>query len=652
MIQTNNHERPEFLDSADFQLLLFGGKGGVGKTTCAVAGALQLARLFPQRGLLLVSTDPAHSLMDSLGDCASPANLAILELDAAQCLERFKACHAEQLRQIASRGTFLDDEDISRFLELSLPGLDELMSFLEISAWVQEGRYDCVIVDTAPTGHTLRMLQTPQLVRRWLAALDSLLAKHRYMRRMFAHASEADELDRFLLQLEESLEVMENLLRDETRCRFTPVMLAEPLSVQETVDMLEELQQLQLPIADLVVNRLYPASHCVLCNAIRHSQLEELSRLRRHPLLGRLRMWGIPHFAAEVRGREALQMFWEGATDLRGVVQFSRLPAPTSPCVEAAVKIPSRASVLVLFGGKGGVGKTTIACTTALAMAAAYPSHRVLLFSADPAHSLADCLGIPVGPVPAAVLPRLDAVEIDAEAEFRVLREQYAKDLADFLSAINSRLDFTFDREVMEKILDLAPPGLDEVMALCKVLQYLDLHQYDVVLMDAAATGHLLRWLELPRLVEQWLKVLFGVLLKYREVIRLPAFSQRLVAISRNLKKLAQILRDPAHSQLIAVSILTEMALAETEDLVAVCQKIGLHVPVIVLNLATPDSACHLCAAVRTQEQAVLRKFQTAFPEKCLPIISRGTEVRGLPALRVLAQAMYGSANREAAYAG
>jgi len=102
----------------------------------------------------LVSTDPAHSVRDSLAGHVPAGNLEVLEFDAPQYLARFREQNGACCREIAAAGTFLDDEDISRFLNLSLPGLDELMAFLEISSWVETRRYDCIVVDTAPSGHT------------------------------------------------------------------------------------------------------------------------------------------------------------------------------------------------------------------------------------------------------------------------------------------------------------------------------------------------------------------------------------------------------------------------------------------------------------------------------------------------------------------
>src|SRR5437879_5703184 len=122
---------PRFLEERTLRLLLFGGKGGVGKTTCAAATALRFASAEPARRVVLVSTDPAHSLNDSLAGFQPPPNLEIVEFQAGDYLKEFQRQEGPRLREIAARGTFLDDEDIQRFLDLSLPGMDELFAFLE-----------------------------------------------------------------------------------------------------------------------------------------------------------------------------------------------------------------------------------------------------------------------------------------------------------------------------------------------------------------------------------------------------------------------------------------------------------------------------------------------------------------------------------------
>jgi len=90
-------------------------------------------------GFLAVSIDPAHSLRDALDGQAPPANLDLLEIDSHECFRKFKETHGPRLREVALRGTFLDNDDVTQLLDLSMPGLDEVMAFDEISVLVEQG---------------------------------------------------------------------------------------------------------------------------------------------------------------------------------------------------------------------------------------------------------------------------------------------------------------------------------------------------------------------------------------------------------------------------------------------------------------------------------------------------------------------------------
>ena len=629
---------PRFLERP-LQLLIFGGKGGVGKTTSAAAAALHRARRSPGSSLLLVSTDPAHSLADSLAELPRPENLQVLELDAQAYLLDFKTKHGDKLREIAARGTFLDSQEINRFLELSLPGLDELMAFLEISAWVEERRYDCIIVDTAPSGHTLRLLSMPEFLRNWLAMLDTLLAKHRYMRWVFAHTEQADGPDVFLQDLAASVKGMEEILQDPARCLFVPVMLAERMSLRETILIITEAQRLGIPVNDVVVNKLYPENNCPLCGEQRFLQAAQLRELRAQDCLRASTIWGLPRYAEEVRGRVALDSFWEAARLIEAPPTVAECgPSLRIQVGEAPQRLAPRAS-LFIFAGKGGVGKTTLACATAVHLAEHRSGENVLLVSTGPAHSLSSCLAMSIGAQPKRVLPHLTALEIDSVSEFEALKRQYAGDVENFLESVSANFDLTFDREVLERILDLSPPGLDEVMGLARVMALLAAGESDILILDSAATGHLIRWLELPQIIDQWIKAFFDLLLRYRGVFRLKQFSQELVRLSKNLKRLRQLLNDPAGCALYAVSIPTEMALAETRDLLAACRRLHIKVAGIFINLLTPSTGCPLCSALNRREMEICEKFKQECPGH-LTTIYRHAELHGLPRLRELGRAI------------
>jgi arsenite/tail-anchored protein-transporting ATPase len=638
----NQRDIPGFLIDERWKLLLFSGKGGVGKTTASVATALTLSIRHPDRSILLVSTDPAHSLQDSLAGAQLPPNLKVVELDAQACLLNFKEKNRLRLKEIAVRGTFLDEEDINRFLELSLPGMDEIMGFLEISHWINEGTYSAIVVDTAPTGHTLRLMGMPELMREWLEALDTLLTKYRYMKKLFHGSYRKDDLDQFIDGLSSEVMQMKKLLKDSLLCRFVPVMLAEALSVEETLDLIQELKRLGINIEDIVVNRLYPESQCNLCMDIRSRQLRELSRLSREKLFSNMHLWGISMYPQEIRGLEELLRFWDGVHPLQ-VYNLEDRPSlfKIPPRVDNPAHMPSFDASMLLFMGKGGVGKTTLACATALQLATAYEKKRILLFSVDPAHSLSDCLNLHIGSEPTLVAAGLYSIEVDAKIEFNAFKTQYRQAVKQFLTKLMPNMDLSFDREAMERMMDLSPPGIDEIMALTTVMDFLAKDRFDMLVLDTAPTGHLIRLLELPEIIDEWLKAIFGIFLKYQSIFRLPKITARLIKISKDLKLLRAMLHNPSETAMYAVSILTEMSFSETCDLLSACDRLAIPSPHLFLNLATPDSEDPLCSSIFKRESLVTQKFVSTFPTTSQTLVYRQSDPRGINNLKALGELLY-----------
>ena len=432
-----------------------------------------------------------------------------------------------------------------------------------------------------------------------------------------------------------------------TGTQFVPVTIAEPLSVSETVALFGELQSRKMPVSELVVNQLHLEGHCLNCMAAGSAE-----KLQIHHLLTSIEVscpvWGIGLQTEEVRGQRLLMEFWVHAQPVgqRPVVPIGR-GLFRGPTVAHPAAPPSAQMQFILFAGKGGVGKTTLSCVTAMRMARDFPGKRVLLFSVDPAHSLSACLQTKIGPRPKLLLPGLTAMEIDAGAEFEKLKTRYAEDLKHFLEAVSQDFDLTFDRVVLERMLDLAPPGLDEVMALTRILDFLVLDSYDLFVLDCASTGHLIRLLEMPDLIDEWLKAFFNLFLKYEHILQMPGFAEELVIISRNLKQLRKLLRNPAATALYAVGIPTQMALEETMDLVTACDRMGIAVPLMFLNLLTPPCNCHLCAGLRRRELTVAGEYERAFPDKQQIQIYRQPGIVGLEQLDRLGQSLYQPAGQE-----
>lgn len=647
---------PGFLQDESIRLLLFGGKGGVGKTSCATSAALHMAHKHPERSYLLVSTDPAHSLMDCLAGSTPPANLTVREIDPAVCLARFKLLHQNHLSTIAARGTFLDQSDIDQLLDLSMPGLDETMALLEIVAWVKGNQYACIVVDTAPAGHTLRLLALPALMRQWVAALDAMLGKHRYMAKLYRGHYDKEAVDLYLEETVSDLEQLWALLCSPQTCRFVPVMLAETLSLNVTDMMLAELNRLGLPVQEIVVNRLLDSStNCPVCIDAFARQSHAIGTIRQqlkpHPL------WALPLFMTEVRGVDCLLAVWRAcqpldyffSTRANSAAERASGLTPAAPLVwplalvAQAAPLPDAAIKLLMFAGKGGVGKTTLACASALRMAEARPDQEILLFSIDPAHSLGACLGRPIGPQETRVAAGLTAIELDAHAEYAALKRDYAAELTGVFKRVNAQSGaaLAFDREVMERMLDVAPLGLDEILALTRIVDLIGRSRYDLFVLDTAPTGHLLRFLEMPELIDKWLKTFFTLFLKYQHIFWLPNITQKMIELSKRIKTFRRLMCDPQQAGLMGVAIPTEMALAETADLLAACKRLNITVPSIFLNLLTPASSCPVCSIFHKAQEVVRLQYESVCAGRHLAQVFRQQEPCGIKHLQALGAALY-----------
>jgi arsenite-transporting ATPase len=236
-------------------------------------------------------------------------------MDASLALERFREQHGKVLAEIAERGTLLDEEDINELLSLSLPGMDEVMSLFELSELDREGAYAHIVIDTAPSGHTTRLLRLPAVFDRMVKALDLMGDKHRYILAHFARRRPvADEVDLFLQDLSRRIEAVRTLLHDQDQTSFTLLTIPEAMSVRETERYRELLSEQGVPVRDLIVNRVEQEhDECEYCRARVKSQrpwLKEIERLFRD-----LKIHRLPLMAKDVRGVDELKkigkLIWE-----------------------------------------------------------------------------------------------------------------------------------------------------------------------------------------------------------------------------------------------------------------------------------------------------------------------------------------------------
>ena len=597
----------------------------MGKTTAAAATALFLLNQLKRNdSILLFSTDPAHSLSDSLDrkignklvevKQVRGARLLAYEMDAALALERFRAAHGKVLAEIAERGTLLDEDDINELLNLSLPGLDEVMSLFELSELDRAGQYVHIVVDTAPSGHTSRLLRLPEVFDRMVKALDLMGDKHRYIIAQFARRKPVvDEVDLFLRDLNQRIESVRKLLHDQEQTRFALVTIPEAMSVRETERYRELLGEQGVPVRDLIVNRVEEEhDDCEYCRARVRTQQPWIKQIEKE--FKDLELHYVPLMAKEVRGVDDLKqigkVIWEGHREMQQV-RKGGLPPRLRQRGQAPLPDLPDSKAIVIFGGKGGVGKTTAAAAFALALARANPKQKLLIFSTDPAHSLSDSFNEDID-----ANDNLDVMEIDPGKWFEELKQRYRSWTDELFASLSggSRMEIKFDREAMRELVELTPPGIDEIAALGTISDLLDSERYHTIILDTAPTGHLIRFLELPQVALSWIRTFMKLLLKYQNVLRANQVAEELVSLSKSIKKVLALLTDGERCEFVGVAIPERMSLEESVDLSKSLEKLNVPMRKLLINGVTPaQTDCKFCKSRRKMQDEVIGEFKSRF---------------------------------------
>ncbi len=561
------------------------GKGGVGKTTCAVA----IAAAYARRGerTLIVSTDPAAALAEVIGAAvgtsetavAGEPNLEARQLSATQLRAAFLARWRDTIAEIVDRGTYLDRSDVDGLVDAALPGADEIFALLALADLLADrsGRYARLVVDTAPTGHTLRLLALPETFSALVSMLDLMQNKHRFVVRALTHRYRRDRADEFLDEMRSRLDALRAALADGSALAAVVVTRHEAVVDAETRRYVDSLRELHIRIAALVVNATTAESDAP--NAVDSAPMIQVPRAPAPPL-------GIP----------AILAAFERSRDVPP--RPSRTKSSRPRRAVRSRRAPARPDVrtLTIVGGKGGVGKSTVACAIGVAAADA-DAGTVLLVSTDPAPSIADAFGesdaawarIDVEHELAQV-PRLVVRQMDAGASFARLRDEY-QDRIDglFDSLVGRGVDVQQDRAILRDLLALAPPGIDELFALSLLGDALAEQRFTRIIVDPAPTGHLLRLLEMPALALDWTHRLMRLMLKYREAIGLGETARELLDFAKRTRALDALLHNPDDCGLIVVALDEPVVRAETLRLAAAVRACGIDVAAIVWNRVTSE---------------------------------------------------------------
>jgi len=290
--------------------IFFGGKGGVGKTTSAAAYAFILSKKYKT---LVVSTDPAHSLSDAFDMPVGNKETYISEnLWGIEITPESLKGDVKQLTGTKSHDTgagALMGMDIAMDLMdsgLEFPGIDEITALGQFMKYSKEGRYDKIVFDTAPTGHTMRLLSLPDVLDSYIGKMIKIRMQMEGVVSMFKQFFGADREDN-------SLEILEKMKQDVAEVRdvltssdteFVLVTISEQMAVSESLRYLDMLKKWNIAVNKIIVNKITPENDCEFCSQRRLYQLRNLGRIGE--MFGDKSIISVPLLSNEVYGMDGL----------------------------------------------------------------------------------------------------------------------------------------------------------------------------------------------------------------------------------------------------------------------------------------------------------------------------------------------------------
>lgn len=463
----------------DTRYIFFSGKGGVGKSSMAATRAVYEAETGNRT--LLVSTDPAGNLGDifeteiSTDTVSVLPNLRVIQLDADKITDQYKRKMLAPLEEI------LDELAMESVREQFNGGCTvEIATFDRFTDFLSETGYDVVVFDTAPTGHTLRLMTLPG---EW----SDYIAK--------SEQGSGQTCIGPVSQIQESKKKYEaavEMLRNAERSTMFLVARPEKTSVYETKRAKVELEKTGIHNFQLIINGVFPDTEAGTIFADQRERqqvyIDELKQIGL-PLLQ------VPMQSGEIKGTDTLRRFAAIAfnqNDDHIVNEPTNTPVfngfADASELEKLLELQQDRRILA-FTGKGGVGKTVAACAIAREVA---DKGKALLITTDPASHIGQVLETEVGHQPREISPNLWAANID---------QRLAADAYKATILHDARKNGYSDEVIASIQEELDSPCTEEIAIFEHFSTFINDPQWEYIVLDTAPTGHTLRLLELPSII-------------------------------------------------------------------------------------------------------------------------------------------------------
>ncbi|BCB97057.1 arsenic-transporting ATPase [Dissulfurispira thermophila] len=602
------------------QYIFFSGKGGVGKTTMACATAIHHAT--EGKKTLIVTTDPASNLADvfeqEIGHKITPIkgidNLSAMEIDPDEATREYKEKIIAPFREIMP-----DDVIASIDEQLSGPCTTEMAAFDRFIDFMEGDEYDVIVFDTAPTGHTIRLLELPV---DWSKHIEESAkgSGQTCLGPVQTIQESKDKYDRATA-----------LLKNPDRTRFIFVMRPEELSLYETLRASKELESIGIKSGEIIINGILPEEVCEIDffkkkYESQQKVIKEIERIidkpKRYMLLRN----------SEVKGINALKDVAQElftASPLRPLTHSPIHPftaSPLHPFTPSPINInrlwlpQNKRTKALFFTGKGGVGKTTVSCLAALYTA--QKGFRTLLVTTDPAAHIGEVLDVKVGSSPVKVAENLYAVMVDQETAFkeykeRVLNDARGKYSEDMIAAMEEELN---------------SPCTEEMAAFDKFIQFIEGKDYEVIVFDTAPTGHTLRLLSLP----------FDYAKQVEMMVSSQEASKAREETQDRFREIINILKDKDRTVFSLVLYPESTPILESYRAMLDLKDAGIETQLVVANLILPEEVCinDFFKSRRAMQMRYLREINDRFNLPVLQIPMMQDEIRGLVSLKNALQAL------------
>jgi arsenite-transporting ATPase len=544
------------------QYIFFSGKGGVGKTTMAATTALYQSK--KGQRTLLVSTDPAGNLGDiferkvGMETVQVAPDLFLAQMDSDAITNAYKNKMLEPLSAILE-GAVLEQvkEEFNGGCTVEIATFDKFTDFLG------DETYDLIIFDTAPTGHTLRLMTLPNEWDKYIKksaegkgqTCIGPVSQIEGSRQKYAHAV--------------------SMLQDASRTTVYLVSRPEKTSVYESMRAKSELERTGIHNFHMIINGVYPnhSSLTGIFGSIAENQKQYVQELRS---LFPETVSEVPLLQSEVKGVKNISLLGEIAfdhkeaiihVDFPNKVPFNGFSAPELLSRLIGKKTDNR---IIILTGKGGVGKTVTACTLAVKMA---EKGKTLLFTTDPAAHIGQVLETEVNHIPVNIAGGLWAVNIDQKTAVEEYRRKIMDDAR--TSGYNDELLASLEEE-------LESPCTEEIAIFEQFANLLNEPGWDYFVLDTAPTGHTLRLLELPFEYKKQLDM------KLKGNTTATDNSQANTKIEALIKRL----KNPEQASFLLVAYPEFTPIHESHRAMKDLERVGINVQGIFLNHILQRSDC------------------------------------------------------------